>query len=173
MTALGLRCCMPAFSSSGKPRLLSICCVRASHCSGFSCCRAQALECRLSSCGTWAQLPRGMWNLLSPGMGPVSPALAGGFLNTRPPGKSQSGSSEWTCTEVSCSWLCTPSHHSCPSLCALTGRQAFGRCVKTPIGGLLVSTPMYKRSWKMSLSSSQQEKAEQTESQQLLDPSEN
>ena len=118
-------------------------------------------------------LPRGMWNLHSPGMQPVSPALAGGFLNTRPPGKSQSGSSERTCSEVSCSWLCTPSQHSCLSLRALTGRQAFGRCVKAPIGGLLVSTTMHKRNWKTSLSSSQQETAEQTESQQLLDPSEN
>ena len=164
---------MPVFSSCGKSRLLSTCSVRASHCSGFSCCRSQALECKLRSCGTRAQLPRGVWNLHSPGMQPVSPALAGRFLNTRPPGKSQSGSSEWTCSEVSCSWLCTPSQHSCLSLYALTGRHAFGRCVKTPTGGLLVSTTMYKRNWKMSLSSSQQETAEQTESQQLLDPSEN
>ena len=25
-----------------------------SHCSGFSCCRAQPLQCRLNSCGAWA-----------------------------------------------------------------------------------------------------------------------
>ena len=28
-----------------------------------------------------------MWDLPGPGLGPVSPALAGGFLTTAPPGK--------------------------------------------------------------------------------------
>ena len=84
------------------------CSVRASHCGGFSCCQAwalgvrasvvatrglsscgsRALECRLSSCGTWAQLLLGMWDLLGPGLEPMSPALAGRFLTTAPPGKS-------------------------------------------------------------------------------------
>ena len=41
----------------------------------------------LSSCGSWAQLPCGMWNLPGPGIESVSPALAGGFLSTGPPGK--------------------------------------------------------------------------------------
>ena len=41
----------------------------------------------LSSCGTWASLVRGMWDLPGPGLEPVSPALAGGFLTTAPPGK--------------------------------------------------------------------------------------
>ena len=31
---------------------------------------------------------RGMWDLPGPGLEPVSPALAGGFLTTAPPGKS-------------------------------------------------------------------------------------
>ena len=82
--------------------------VWASHCSGFSCCGARALgmwasvvvarglsscgswalEHRLSSCGALAQLLRGMWDLPGPGIEPVSPALAGGFLTTAPPGKS-------------------------------------------------------------------------------------
>ena len=31
---------------------------------------------------------RGMWDLPRPGLEPVSPALAGGFLTTAPPGKS-------------------------------------------------------------------------------------
>ena len=73
------------------------CSVQASHCGGFSCCRAWALgmrasvvvahglsscgswalECRLSSCGTRAQLLLSMWNLPGPGLEPVSPALAG------------------------------------------------------------------------------------------------
>ena len=82
--------------------------MRASHCSGFSCCRAQALgtrasvvaarglsscgsqalEHRLSSYGARALLLCGMWDLPGPGLEPVSPALAGGFLTTAPPGKS-------------------------------------------------------------------------------------
>ena len=83
------------------------CGARASHCSGFSCCRARALgtqasvvvarglsscgspalECRLSSCGARAYLLRGMWDLPGPGLEPVSPAMAGRFLTTAPPGK--------------------------------------------------------------------------------------
>ena len=47
-----------------------------------------ALERRLSSCGAWAQLLAGMWHLPGPGLEPMSPALAGGFLTTVPPGKS-------------------------------------------------------------------------------------
>ena len=58
-----------------------------SRCVGFSSCGLQALACRLSSCGTRAQLLRGMWDLPGPGLQPVSPALAGGFLTTAPPGK--------------------------------------------------------------------------------------
>ena len=83
------------------------CSARASHCGGFSCCGAralgarasvvvahrltscgmQALERRLSSCGARAQLLRDMWDLPGPGLEPVFPALAGGFLTTAPPGK--------------------------------------------------------------------------------------
>ena len=83
------------------------CGVQASHCGGFSCCGAwaldawasvvvarrrsscglQALERRFSSCGTRAQLLRGMWDRPGPGIEPMSPALASGFLTTAPPGK--------------------------------------------------------------------------------------
>ena len=83
------------------------CGVRASHCGGFSCCGARALgvqasvvvACGLSSCGSWAlegrlsscgaraQLLRGMWDLPRQGLEPLSPALAGRFLTTVPPGK--------------------------------------------------------------------------------------
>ena len=57
--------------------------------------RAQALGARasvvaarkLSSCGAWAQLLWGMWNLPGPGIEPMYPALAGEFLSTVPPGK--------------------------------------------------------------------------------------
>ena len=48
----------------------------------------QALDCRLISCGMWTLLPHVMWNLPRPGIEPVSPALAGRFLTTEPPGKS-------------------------------------------------------------------------------------
>ena len=43
----------------------------------------------LSSCGTRAQLLCHMWDLPGPGIEPVSPALAGRFLTTVPPGKPQ------------------------------------------------------------------------------------
>ena len=72
------------------------CGARASPYGGFSCCAVWALGMRasvvvaheLSSCGAWAQLLRGMWDLPGPGLKPMSPALAGRFLSTAPPGKS-------------------------------------------------------------------------------------
>ena len=72
-------------------------CGARAHCDSFSYCGAQALGTwasvvavhRLSSCGTWAWLPCGMWNLPGPWTEPVSPPLAGGFLTTGPPGKFQ------------------------------------------------------------------------------------
>ena len=42
---------------------------------------------RLSNCDSRAQLLRGMWDLPRPGLEPVSPALAGRFSTTAPPGK--------------------------------------------------------------------------------------
>ena len=42
---------------------------------------------RLSSCGSRAQLLRGMWDLPRPGLEPVPPALAGRFPTIAPPGK--------------------------------------------------------------------------------------
>ena len=46
---------------------------------------------RLSNCGSWASLLRGMWDLPRPGLKPVSPALAGRF-STAPPGKPRTNS---------------------------------------------------------------------------------
>ena len=69
LVVLGLCCCLQAFSSYSKCGLLSSCSVPASYRGGFSCCRAQALEHRLSSCG------QGMWDLLGAGIKPMSPAL--------------------------------------------------------------------------------------------------
>jgi len=72
----------------------------ASHCGGFSQCPAQVLghvgfsscgfqvlERRLSGCGAWAPLLHGLWDLPRSGIKPMSPALAGGFFTTEPPGK--------------------------------------------------------------------------------------
>ena len=79
MATLDLGCCTWAFSSCGA---------WASHCSGFSCGRAQALGDWASVVGSsWASLPRSMWNLPGPGIKPMSPALAAGFSTTVPPGK--------------------------------------------------------------------------------------
>ena len=106
LAALGLCGCLWAFSACGKQGLLSSCAAQASHCSGFSCCRAwvlgmqasvvaarglstcgtQAPELRLSNRGFGALLPLGMWNLPKPGVEPMSPALAGGFLTSGPQG---------------------------------------------------------------------------------------
>ena len=99
--------CCPAPASGG---LLTSCGVWASHCGSSSCRRAGARGCegfrsvarRLSSRGASAWLSCGRtrdWdcpgrtrtgNLPGPGIEPVSLALAGGLLTTRPPGRSLS-----------------------------------------------------------------------------------
>ena len=108
LAALGLHCCTRAFSCCSEWGLLLVAVrglliVVASlvvehglqvhglqqlwHI-GFSSCGSRALEHRLGSCGTRAQLLHGMWDLPGPGLEPVSPTLAGGFLTTVPPGQS-------------------------------------------------------------------------------------
>ena len=82
----------------GGRGLLSSCGVQASHCAGLSCgawalgcfssCSPQALEQKLSSCGTRAQLFHSMRDLPGPGSELMSPALAGRFFTTEPPEKS-------------------------------------------------------------------------------------
>ena len=64
--------CTQAFSSFGA---------RASHCSDFSCCRAQALELRLSSCRVWAYLSHGMWDPPRPGDRSCDPCIGRQSLN--------------------------------------------------------------------------------------------
>ena len=86
--ALGLHCCVRAFSRCGERGLLSRCSVQRSLCCGFSCFRAQGPECRLSHRGSRAWLPRSMWDPPGPGIESVSPALTGGFLTNGPSGKS-------------------------------------------------------------------------------------
>ena len=56
---------------------------------GLSSCSCWALKHRLKSCGTRASLLRGPRDLPWSGIEPVSPALAGGFFTTEPPGKPQ------------------------------------------------------------------------------------
>ena len=83
------------FSSCDEWGLLSSCSVQASHCGGFSCCRALALrawasvvvehglntcnsrrlEHKLNCCGAWLSCFPGMWDLLRPEIEPVSRGL--------------------------------------------------------------------------------------------------
>ena len=73
---LGLRFCARAFSSCGERGPLFIV-VRGPLTIAASLAAEHRLQTRrLSSCGAWAQLLRGMWDLPRPGLEPVSPALA-------------------------------------------------------------------------------------------------
>ena len=87
MAVLGLRFCARAFSSCGKrgPLFIVVHGPRTIAASLFVEHRLQTR--RLSNCGSRAQLLRGMWDLPRPGLEPVSPALAGRFSTTVPPGK--------------------------------------------------------------------------------------
>ena len=51
-------------------RWLLLLCSTDSKCVAFSSCGLRAPECRLSSCGAWAQLLRGMWDFLDQGSNP-------------------------------------------------------------------------------------------------------
>ena len=73
VAALGLRL-SPFAVIRGCSPLAS---TRASHCSGFSCCRAQAVGRMGSVVRMRAWLPCCMWNLPGSGIKPVSPASAG------------------------------------------------------------------------------------------------
>ena len=66
LVVLGLHCYTQSFSSCSKQGLLFL------GCTSFSCCRAQALEHGLRSCGMWAELPHNMWNLPGPEIEPIS-----------------------------------------------------------------------------------------------------
>ena len=91
MAVLGLRFCARAFSSCGKRGPLFIT-VREPLTIAASLVAEHRLQTRrLSSCGSRAQLLRGMWDPLRPGLEPVSPAMAGRLSTTAPPGKPKSG----------------------------------------------------------------------------------
>ena len=98
MAALNLHCCTQAFYSCGKWGILSSCGTWASHCSGFSCCRAWAQGAQ----GLWvvaAHRPQSTgsvncdlavpWHVVSSWTRtePVSPELAGRLFTTELPGK--------------------------------------------------------------------------------------
>ena len=87
MAVLGLRFCARAFSICGKWGPLFIV-VRGPLIVAASLVTVHKLQTRrLSSCGSRAQLLHDMWDLPRPGLEPVSPALAGRFSTTAPPGK--------------------------------------------------------------------------------------
>ena len=87
MAVLGLRFCARAFSSCGKRGPLFIV-VRGPLTIATSLVAEHRLQTRrLSSCGSRAQLLRGMWDLPRPGLEPVSPAPAGRLSTPAPPGK--------------------------------------------------------------------------------------
>ena len=111
---LGLRFCVRAFSSCGKRGplffavrrpLTIVASLVAEHglqTRRLSSCGSQALEHRLSSCGSRAQLLRSMWDLPRLGLEPTSPALAGRFPTTVPPGKPKHHSFTLHCFPASC-----------------------------------------------------------------------
>ena len=87
MAVLGLRFYARAFSNCSKWGPLFIA-VRGPLTIAASLAAEHRLQtCRLSNCGSRAQLLRGMWDPPRPGLEPVSPALAGRFSTTAPPGK--------------------------------------------------------------------------------------
>ena len=94
MAVLGLRFCARAFSSCGKrgPLFITVrgplfIVVHWPLTIAASRCQAQAPDAQASNCGSRAELLHGMWDLPRPGLEPASPALAGRFSTTAPPGK--------------------------------------------------------------------------------------
>ena len=87
MAVLGLRFCARASFSCGKWGPLFIA-VRGPLTVAASLVAEHKLQTRrLSSCGSRVQLLRGTWDPPRPGLKPMSPALAGRFSTTVPPGK--------------------------------------------------------------------------------------
>ena len=108
MAVLGLRFCARAFSSCGEQGPLFIA-VRGPLTVAASPVTEHRLQTRrLSSCGSRAQLLRGMWDPPGPGHKPVSPALAGGLPTTAPPGKPE----DQYCLKMSCFYLRTKLRHN-------------------------------------------------------------
>ena len=110
LAVLGLRFCARAFSSCGKRGPLFIA-TRGPLTVAASLVAEHRLQTRRpSSCGSRAQLLRGMWDLPRPGREPAFPALAGRFSTTAPPGKPRL--TVFTAREkhqYHCCWSCNPS----------------------------------------------------------------
>ena len=87
MAVLGLHLCVRAFSSCGKWGPLFIA-VRGPLTIAAPLVAEHRLQVRrVSHCSSRAQLLRGMWDPPRPGLEPMTPALAGRFSTTAPPGK--------------------------------------------------------------------------------------
>ena len=78
---LGLRFCVRAFSSCGKRGPLFIAVRRPLTITASLVAEHRLQTRRLSSCGSRAQLLRGMWDLPRPGLEPVSPCIGRRILN--------------------------------------------------------------------------------------------
>ena len=87
MAVLGLRFCARAFSSRGKRGPLFTAVRGPLTIAAYLVAGHRLQTRRLSNCGSRAQLLRGTWDPPRPGLEPVSPASAGTFSTTAPPGK--------------------------------------------------------------------------------------
>ena len=87
LAVLGLRFCARAFSSCSKRGPLFIVVRRPLTIAASLVAEHRLQTRRLSSCGSRAQLLRGMRDPPRPGPEPASPALAGRLPTTAPPGK--------------------------------------------------------------------------------------
>ena len=87
MAVLGPHFCARAFSSCGKRGPLFIVVHWPLTIAASLVAEHRLRTRRLSNCGSRAQLLCGMWDPPRPGLEPVSPALAGRFSTTAPPGK--------------------------------------------------------------------------------------
>ena len=139
---LGLRFYARAFSSCGKQGSLFIA-VRGPLTVAASLVAEHKLQtCRLSSCGSRAQLLRRMWDSPRPALEPVSPALAGRFSTTAPPGKPL----EFLFTEISDIYVVQEDTGSRGSKCrrnrelgrrGMDSRSAGSQRVKASLGSLM------------------------------------
>ena len=87
LAVLGLCFCARAFSSCGERGPLFIVVHGPLTVVASLVAEHKLQTCKLSSCGSRAQLLCSMWDLPRPGFEPVCPALAGRFSTTAPPGK--------------------------------------------------------------------------------------
>ena len=152
---LGLRFYASAFSSCSKWGPLFIA-VRGPLTVAASLVAEHRLQTRrLSSCGSRAQLPRGMWDPPRPGLEPMSPALAGRFSTTAPPGKPCLGFLKGLGHHLKVLWSKGPDMSEQPALAQpyLLFIQSQGSCMHMckqhmkSKGGLCYWVGLYPRRW--------------------------